>query len=46
MSKLLVTLFVFFLVANCSLNKNSKFWSSTEEIQEVKKGEINKKKKK
>ena len=45
MSKLLVTLFVFFLVANCSLNKNSKFWSSTEEIQEVKKGEINKKKK-
>ena len=45
MNKSLIALLVFFLVSNCSFNKNSKFWSSTEKIQEVKKEELNKKKK-
>ena len=36
MNNLLIILLAFFFISNCSFNKNSKFWTATERIEELK----------
>ena len=43
MNNFLKIILIFLLVANCSLHKNSKFWSKNEKIEASKKEKIKKK---
>jgi len=38
-NNLIIVLLVFFSISNCSFNKNSKFWTATEKIEELKEKE-------